>query len=147
MFTTVYNTQVHDSTEHSTFELAFAQIPKPLFLQRSKYLKDREPQEVNIQFLSHLHQLISRARETLAKAQQRYKWRYDAPVFGQKMREPGTYVYLCRHVCPKKAKVPGRKTSTKLRRKLKAHFEVLRNKTGSRKVLMENNEAKERYNL
>ena len=101
--TYAYNTQVHRSTGTTPFDLVLSRHPPPLLVEQD--MLDHRPNErardrrarlsqAKQEFLNRLGKLMTKARSSLAKTQQRYKRNFDARVRARMMDiEPGSYVY------------------------------------------------------
>lgn len=90
-----YNTQVHRGTDFYTLYLVLARPPGPttIKIEPSTTMK-KHPGHVRMEFLSQMRRLFHRVRETLAKAQARYKCEFDERVRPLDQAQVGDEVYL-----------------------------------------------------
>lgn len=99
--TYTYNSMVHASTGFSPFELVLARTPRVPILnsqQPSQVSQTRSTAETRESFLQHLQRNATKARESLAAAQARYKRNYDKAVRARTEKiVPGMYVWVRSH--------------------------------------------------
>ena len=90
-----YNCSVHASTGYSPFELVIARPPRVPILEPAVTRKEGTRAEIRASFLKHLQANAEATRETLRKAQARYKANHDRAVRQRNEKiEPGDEVFV-----------------------------------------------------